>query len=530
MNQQQSSPASAAPVSPVAADVPVGHPRGLYLLFIVEMWERFSFYGMKAILILYLVASISHTNAGRGWSNAEGSILMGWYGGMAYLLPVLGGIIADKLIGTHRSMLVGGLLIATGHIVLGLTGIGDLNHSDLGMSVFIFGLALIVIGTGHFKPSVSVMVGQLYREHDPRRDAGFAIFYMGINLGAFLGQLICSYLGEKIGWHWGFGAAAVGMLSGMGIYQLGRPEYLRGIGDPPPGKGGVAPLFLLTGVGLSALFAAAFHYRVLGSANQSITQLLESSPTIGYAITLAVVIALVIATGWFVAIQKPGEKGPTACIFIFMLFNAMFWLAFEQAGTSLNLFAAQKTDRMVGGWEVPAGWFQFVNPVCILLLSPVFAGIWSSLGRRNMDPTQSIKIALGLLFLGFGYVFMVFGGKLAASGAQVSMFFLIMTYFWHTVGELCLSPTGLAFVTRAAPVRFVSLLMGIWFVSSFIAHLAGGYLASYVEAIERGEVKLPWNFGGQADFFMLFVVSSVVAGLLLLPLTPLMKKMLHGRE
>ncbi len=507
------------------------HPRGLKLLFVVEMWERFSFYGMKAILILYLVAAITGDNPGRGWTKADGSILMGWYGGMAYLLPVVGGIIADKLIGTHSSMLIGGLLIALGHIVLGFTGMGNLSHTDYGMSVFIFGLALIVIGTGHFKPTVSVMVGQLYREHDPRRDAGFAIFYMGINLGAFLGQVICPLLGEKWGWHWGFGAAAVGMLAGLGIYQLGRPYYLQGIGNAPSRSGpAAAAAFFIVAIGLSALFAAAFHFRALSAANDAIFAFITGNPVIGASITLAIVAAIVIATSWFVAIQQPGEKGPTACIFIFMMFNAIFWLAFEQAGTSLNLFAMERTQRVVLGWEIPAGWFQWVNSACILLLSPVFAWIWGWLGRRNMDPTQSIKIALGLIFVGFGYLFMVWGGKLAATGAQVSMFFLIMTYFWHTVGELCLSPTGLAFVTRAAPVRFVSLLMGIWLVSSFIAQLAGGYIAATVESIESGKIKLPWQIGGQADFFMLFVISSVGAGVVILILTPLLKKMLHGRE
>lgn len=519
-------------VSSVAA-IPgdtVHHPRGLKLLFIVEMWERFSFYGMKAILILYLVAEATGENPGRGWSNADGSILMGWYGGMAYLLPVIGGIIADKLIGTHRSMFVGGLLIALGHVVLGLTGLGELNHTPFGMSVFIFGLALIVIGTGHFKPTVSVMVGQLYGENDPRRGAGFAIFYMGINLGAFLGQVICPLLGEKIGWHWGFGAAAVGMLAGLGIYQLGRPYYLQGIGEAPSRRGGaIAPVFIFVGIALSALFAAAFHFRVLSNANEAVIGFITSSPRIGTVLTLAVLLGVVGAVAWFVAIQRPGEKGPTACIFIFMLFNALFWLAFEQSGTSLNLFALQRTERVVLGWEVPAGWFQWVNPLCILLLSPVFAWIWGFLGRRSMDPPQSVKIALGLILVGLGFLFMVWGGKLAAEGAKVSMFFLIATYFWHTVGELCLSPTGLAFVTRTAPVRFVSLLMGMWFVSSFIAHIIGGYIAATVESIERGEIKMPWNIGGQADFFMLFVVSSIAAGVAILLLTPLLKKMLHGR-
>jgi POT family proton-dependent oligopeptide transporter len=524
MNRETAPAATAEPTI-------LGHPIGLPLLFVVEMWERFSFYGMKAILILYVVAAVTGDNPGRGWSNADGSILLGWYGGMAYLLPVIGGIIADKLIGTHHSMVVGGLLIALGHVVLGATGFGDLKHSEYGMSVFVFGLALIVVGTGHFKPTVSVMVGQLYREHDPRRDAGFAIFYMGINLGAFLGQLVCGYLGEDINWHWGFGAAAIGMLAGLGIYSLGRPFFLRGIGEAPTRNGATLwPAFMLVGIVLSLILAAAFHYRLLSNANQAVMSFVASNPVIGTAITLVVAGALATAAGAFVAVQKPGEKGPTACIFIFMMFNAIFWLAFEQAGTSLNLFAAQKTDRTLFGWETPAAWFQFVNPLCILALSPVFAWIWQSLARRNMEPTQSLKIAAGLIFLGFGYLFMVWGGKLAASGAQVSMFFLIATYFWHTVGELCLSPTGLAFVTRAAPVRFVSLLMGIWFVSSFIAHLAGGYIAATVESIEKGEIVLPWQIGGQADFFMLFVVSSVGAGLIILLLTPMLKKLLHGKE
>lgn len=536
MPENPGNPASVAVTHPgalsAAADVPRSHPRGLYLLFFVEMWERFSFYGMKAILVLYLTAVATGTaNPGRGWSDGAGSILVGWYGGMAYLLPVIGGIIADKLIGTNLSMNVGGLLIALGHLVLGLTGFGGLNTSDFGMTLFIFGLALIVIGTGHFKPSVSVMVGQLYREHDPRRDAGFAIFYMGINVGAALGQFVCGYLGEKHGWHWGFGAAAVGMFAGLALYNIGRPALLKGIGDPPAGKSGLAaPLFLLVGPGLAAIFAALFHYNVLGNVNARLGQAIAAHPSVGQAVTLALVLVVFGAAAWFSAIQKEGDRGPTACIFIFTLFNAIFWLAFEQAGTSLNLFARDSTDRMIGSWEMPASWLQNVNPILIVALSPLFAWIWSSLGRRNADPSQPLKIAYGLLFLGLGYVFMVFGGKYAAGGAKVSMFWLIALYFWVTVGELCLSPTGLSFVTKVAPVRFVSLLMGVWFVSSFVAHLAGGYVAATVEKIEAGQIKLPWSIGGSGDFFMLFVVAGVGSGLVILVLTPLLKRMLHGRE
>lgn len=515
----------------------LGQPTGLFLLFIVEMWERFSFYGMKAILILYLVAPVVLTsglasdNPGRGWSKSNGSILLGWYGGMAYLLPVIGGIIADKLIGTHRSMVVGGLLISLGHLVLGCTGFGGMNTSQLGMSVFIFGLALIVIGTGHFKPSVSVMVGQLYRQGDPRRDGGFAIFYMGINVGAFLGQLACGYLGEKIGWHWGFGAAAVGMLAGLGIYSVARPTYLKGIGDATGRGGATAPLFLLLAIVLAIVFAAVYHAGILGQIDAAMTRFSAEQPALANAVKLILVAVVLIAAVVFTAIQKPGDKGPTACILLFTAFNAVFWLAFEQSGTSLNLFASENTNRMIGGWEMPASWMQNVNPFLIVLLSPLFAWIWVALARRRMDPSQPVKIALGLIFLGGAYLFMVFGGKFAATGIKVSPLWLVAAYFWMTVGELCLSPTGLSFVTKSAPVRFVTLLMGVWFVSSFIAHLAGGYIAATVEGIESGKVSLPWyswfRVGGQGDFFLLFVISSLAAGIVILVLTPLLKRMMR---
>jgi POT family proton-dependent oligopeptide transporter len=238
---------------------------------------------------------------------------------------------------------------------------------------------------------------------------------------------------------------------------------------------------------------------------------------------------------WFSLVQRPGDRGPTATIFIFMAFNAFFWLAFEQAGSSINIFTEQNTQRYIGTFEVPASWFQSVNAGLIFILAPLFATLWTALGRRKMNPSQPIKIALGLIFLGVGYTFMVWAGVTAKSGALAPMVLIIVTYFWHTVGELCLSPTGLSYVTKAAPVRFVSLLMGIWFISSFIANLGGGLIAAQVEKIEKGTMRLPWqdwgvNFGGQADFFFLFVVTSIGAGLVILIFTPLLKKLIAGRE
>ena len=519
--------ASAAPsVGSKSSSPPtiLGHPAGLFLLFLVEMWERFSYYGMRGLLVLYLVQSAHPTpdasgffNPGRGWSQTEASVLYGWYTGLAYLLPIAGGWIADNLLGTHQSMVVGGSLIALGHLVLAVSGIGSLAHSHAGMSVFVFGLALIVIGTGHFKPCVSVMVGDLYARADPRRDGAFTIFYMGINLGAFLSAFVCGTLGERVGWHWGFGSAAIGMVAGLLLYVSMRERLLGEIGLAPRERSNVSVPLALAGIASAAAFAAFYHTGLLARLVS-----LNAGRMAGFVLAA-------LALAWtirFVMALAPQERGPTATIFVYMLFNAVFWLAFEQAGSSLNLFTDTRTNRMLGTFEIPTTWFQSVNAGLIFILAPLFAVIWSALGRRGRDPGQPLKIALGLFFLALGYVFMVWAGMIAAApGAKASMWFLLATYFWHTVGELCLSPTGLSYVTMAAPTRFVSLLMGIWFISTFMANLGGGIVASNVEAVERGEIALPWHFGGQADFFMLFVVSAFVAGSLIACLAPRLQRL-----
>lgn len=523
----------------------LGHPVGLFLLFLVEMWERFSYYGMRALLVLYLTSPATGMikrpadapigfNPGPGWSSESASTLYGWYTGLAYLLPVIGGLIADKLIGTHRSMLVGGVLIMLGHIALAVSGMGSLASSSLGITVFVFGLAVIVIGTGHFKPSVSVMVGQLYPPGDPRRDAAFNIFYMGINMGAFLCAFVCGTLGEKVGWHWGFGSAAVGMFLGLVFYLLGRATFLKGIGEAPKGVANFSPLFLAAGLGLATVFAVLYHYGALATFNTLMT------PAV--TITLAVIV-LGLAT-WFVASQRPGDRGPVASIFIFMLFNAFFWFAFEQAGSSMTIFTDRYTDTHIAGpgsWEMPTSWFQSVNPALIFIFAPVFGIIWTTLGKKRMNPSQPVKIAWGLIFLGLGFVVLVIGARTikvglpsdpAAVVTKASMIFILAAYFMHTMGELCLSPTGLSYVTKAAPVRFVSLLMGIWFISSFIANLTGGLVAAKTEKIEKGEITLPWSFSGgtgtiQADFFFLFVLTSIGAGVVILVLSPMLKKLMR---
>jgi len=467
-------------------------------------------------------------DSGRNWLSSDASVLYGWYTGLAYLFPILGGILADKLIGTHRSMLVGGLLISLGHVILWVSGMGDFAYNRAGMSIFVMGLAVIVLGTGHFKPTVSVMVGQLYAQNDPRRDGAFTIFYMGINLGAFICAFVCGTLGEKVGWHWGFGSAAVGMLAGLALYMIGRPSLLKGIGEAPSSKAGSWSFACFVGsIVLAGAFAAVYHAGTLAKL-EGLMDDIKANPTVGWSVFGGLLAIILGWVGWFVATNEPQDRGPVITIFVFMLFNAFFWIAFEQAGSSINIFTEQNTDRSLGSFLVPATWFQSVNAGLIFILAPIFAIIWTKLGTRNMNPSQPVKIALGLIFLGLGYLFMVLAGRgVAQDATKAGMILILATYFWHTVGELCLSPTGLSYVTKAAPVKFVSLLMGIWFISSFIANLGGGLIAAQVEAIEQGRLKLPWSFGGQADFFFLFVVFSIGPGLLILILTPVMKRLMR---
>ncbi len=535
-----------------------GHPRGLFLLFMVEMWERFSYYGMRAMLTYYLVQSATGDpknggfNPGRGLSDPDAASLYGSYTGMVFLTPILGGMIADHFIGTHRSMLVGGVLIALGHVVLGISGIGDMAHNDLGMSVFVTGLALIVIGTGHFKPNVSVMVSHLYPQNDPRRDGAFTIFYMGINLGALLGILLCSWLGEKIGWHWGFGSAAVGMIIGLIIYTIFKQSWLGNIDAAPrTGANKSATLFLIGGIVLAGVVGVLFHTGSFASMGQAVDRVIEWTGASVKVIYAMVALLVLLWAARFVWKQEPAYRAPTASILIFVVFNAVFWTAFEQAGSSMSIFALKHTERHVLGWEVPVGWFQSMNPAMIILFGPLFALMWTKLGQRKLDPSQPMKIAIALFLGAVGFIFMVIGGMgtvgtsgvqalpegtastgSALSSVKVSMFWLLAAYSFHTWAELCISPTGLAFVTRAAAVKYVSFLMGIYFLSSAIAGKVAGMLAASAGDIEKGKIDLPWypwfKLGGQGDFYFIFVVGLFGVGLIVLALTPLLKRLIKN--
>ncbi len=445
----------------VSAVAPVREkqPRGLYLLFGVEMWERFSYYGMRAILPLFVADRLS---GGLGWSDASASRLLGYYGFAAYTLPLIGGYIADRFLGTHRTMLIGAMIIAAGHFCLAAPGLVP----------FFLGLALIVLGTGFFKANVSTMVGQLYRTGDARRDGGFTIFYMGINLGAFLGQIVCGFLGEspRFGWHYGFAAAGVGMVLGLVTYVALRPRYLAGIGERP---------------------------------NRELSQARAARP------------------------NEPlttSERNHLLALVIIMLFTIPFWMAFEQAGSSMNFFAARRTDRWILGFHFPASWMQSVNAIVLIASSPFFAWLWTRLGAKGRDPSTPTKMATALLLVGLGFVVMVVGAHRSDGGQLVSPMWLVGAYALHTFGELCLSPVGLSLVTKLAPMKLASVLMGAWFFATGISELLAGQLAAFTDKVARGEAF--HLFGGQADFFFIFVVSSFAAAIALLAVRPWLKRLM----
>jgi POT family proton-dependent oligopeptide transporter len=422
-----------------------GHPPGLSTLFFTEFWERFSYYGMRALLILYMTAAA--TSGGLGMPTEQAAHIYGLYTSAVYLTAIPGGLIADRLLGARRAVLWGGITIALGHYSLALNQV----------PFFYAGLVLIVIGTGLLKPNISVMVGHLYGEDDARRDAGFSIFYMGINLGALTAPLVCSTLGEKVGWHWGFGAAGVGMTLGIAQYVLGA----RRLGDA-----GLR-------IGTRATAAAAPDVR------------------------------------------RPDEGQRLAAIVILFVFSCLFWAGFEQAGSSLNLFARDLTRKSVFGHEFAAGYFQSANPMFIVLLAPAFAWLWVRLGRR--EPSSPAKFVYGLVFVGLGFLVMAGAARVAAAeGRPVSPLWLIACYLLHTIGELCLSPVGLSTVTKLAPARLVGLMMGVWFLSLSIGNYIGGQVAGKFEVL-----PLPQLFGTVA-------LTTIVAGLILAALVPFIKKLMGG--
>lgn len=482
-----------------------GHPKGLGLLFATEMWERFSYYGLRPLLVLFMAAALNE--GGFGLERTQASAIVGIYAASVYLASLPGGWIADRWLGLRRAILIGAVLITGGHLAIGVSGFAG---AGVGKSFFFMGLVLIVLGTGLLKPNISAIVGDLYPEGGARRDAGFSIFYMGINTGAFVGQLVTGYLGERVSWHWGFGAAGIGMALGLVGFWLFAKKLLGPIGEDivrNPDAAAQAKQEAMVrnstfgGLGLLALVF------VLASSGVITVDPLQ----IGSAMTF---ILVGIAVAFFAYIFAFGglttdEKKRSAVIFVLFVFAAIFWAAFEQAPTSLQLFANDFTDRNLFGFEVPATWFQSVNSAFIILFSPVFAAMWVWLAKKNIDLSSPTKFSMGLAFAGVGFLLMVFAAnKVVASGGTVlvSPWWLIMSYMFQTIGELFLSPVGLSSMTKLSPRRYVGQMMGIWFLATSVGNLVAGLVGGHVDPSKVEQT--PAVFSGTA--IALFVSTAIL--------------------
>lgn len=491
-----------------------GHPWGLSTLFLTEMWERFSYYGLRPLLVLFMSAAL--LDGGFGFERGQASAIVGIYGACVYLASLPGGWIADRLLGLRRAILYGAICISAGHIAIGVSAFAG------GKVAFFLGLILIVLGTGLLKPNISAIVGDLYPEGGARRDAGFSIFYMGINIGAFAGQLVTGFLGEAIGWHWGFGAAGVGMLIGLAVFVTRARPTLGDIGmeptkhpDPVVQAKRETNVKLITGVGVGIL-ALVFVLAAAGIVT-------VDAQTIGQYMTYILVGMAFAFFGYLFLFGglSGDEKKRVVVIAVLFVAAAIFWSAFEQAPTSLNLFARDFTERTIGTFEVPATWFQSINSAFIIILAPVFAAIWTALGARNMDLSSPAKFALGLAFAGIGFFIMIFAANavVASNGAlKVSAMWLTFSYLFQTIGELCLSPVGLSSMTKLSPRRYVGQMMGIWFLASAVGNLIGGLVGGHVDPENLGQMPQLFTYTTAS-----LVISAVVLALLAIPISRMMR-------
>ena len=436
-----------------------GHPVGLYVLFFTEMWERFSYYGMRAILVLYLVAQTQGENSGLGWTNGEALSLYGWYTMLVYVASIPGGWIADKFLGQKKSVLYGGILLVAGHSVLAIEE----------MWAFYSGLGLIIAGVGLLKPNISTMVGGLYKQGDIRRDKGFTIFYIGINVGAFLSSLIVGTVGEVYGWHYGFGLAGIGMAAGLVQYLFGQ-KYLKSVGN---------------------FLGASENKDEKDAMNKPLSKI---------------------------------EKDRVVVLLISFLLVIIFWGAFEQAGGLMNLYASDKTDRILSfslpfiGNEVPASWFQSLNAMFIIFLGTTVAGYWANKKLKGKISTSLFKMILGLIIMGTGFFFMTAAAAQYESNGASAMYWLVLAYLFHTIGELCISPVALSYITKLAPVKYASLMMGVYFAMTGFGNKLAGLLGEASENL------------GEYVIFTGIAIFCVIFGFLVMLFRKRLEKLTHGAE
>lgn len=511
-------------------DTTKGHPKGLYLLFVTEMWERFSYYGMRALFMLYMVQALL-------FDKETASQVYGSYTGLVYLTPLIGGYIADRYWGNRRSIVVGALTMALGQFLLFLSAC-YFREAGLAQYLMFCGLGLLVLGNGFFKPNISTMVGRLYTDNDGRKDSAFTIFYMGVNVGSTLAPLVCGLVGNTghpEDFKWGFLASCIGMLAGAAVFQALKDKYIR---DPEGNPVGTVPekkedasekktarayssarVWLMVGgtVALTLLFSVNW--------DADAAHLFAGADWIGsliYATTIVMPVVIIAdrSLSW-------SEKMRIGVIYIIAFFVIFFWAAYEQAGASLTFFADEQTDRHIGSWEMPASYFQSFNPIMIVLLAPAFASVWSFLGKKGIEPSSPCKQAIGLFLLSLGYLYIAFGVRGVEPGMKVSMVWLAGLYLIHTMGELCLAPIGLSLVYKLSPVRFSSLLMGVWYLSTSAANKFAGLLSGYYP--EGGAVRsfMGYRIENLFDFFMLFVFMSGAAAIVLFLLSGKLQKMME---
>ena len=496
------------------------HPTGLFVLFFTEMWERFSYYGMRAILVLFLTSSIM--NEGWGWEREDALVLYGWYTGLVYFTPLIGGILADKFLGYRNATVMGAFIMALGHGSMALEYFSD--------SFFFLGIALLIIGNGLFKPNISSIVGQLYKDDDIRKDGAYTIFYMGINCGAFLGIILCGYLGEKVGWHWGFGLAGIFMFFGMLQFYFAQ-NIFGSIGLKPEKKKDLKSedktKTPITGVEWDRIivilvFSAAtiFFWWAFEQAGGSMTIFAndyternltgESSMIFKTVNTIITIVPMVVITYvLFRLFQNIFQKYFLSNLFLGSSFVIIWGIVLWMIN---NEFSQDAT-------EIPASWFSVLNSLFIIIFAPIFSKIWAS----KYNPSGPVKFSIGLILLGLGFGFLAYGSMSIPYGAQtasVSIFWLVFAYLFHTLGELCVSPVGLSYVSKLAPVRLVGLMFGFWLLSSFFANLIGGFTGSYINIISEQ--------AGLSGFFLIFTLIPIGAGIVMFLLNGFLKKKMHG--
>ena len=471
-----------------------GHPEGLKTLFFTEMWERMSYYGMRMLLVLFMTATLQE--GGLGLTVASAAAIYGLYTGSVYFMGLPGGWLSDRLLGGQKAVWYGGIIIMIGHIVLAIP-------SD---ESFFIGLILVILGTGLLKPNIGAMVGMMYSEEDKRRDSGYAIYYMGINIGSVIGYMVCGYLMENQGWHYAFGAAAVGMAAGLIMYRKTLPA-LNGVAAEPASP--LSPKGRKVTWTVVALFLTTIAL---------VTGLVMSGALTFDPVSVAEKVAIaftLIFVAYYVGIFALGqltanEKKRLIALLLVCIASACFWSGFEQAGSSLNLFARDYTDRMVGSFEVPTGWFQSLNSMFIVLLSPFFAALWINLGKRFVSPGYGIKCAVGLVVMASGFIVMFFAAQYAASGLKVAPYWLVATYFLHTVGELCLSPVALSAVSKLSPRRFAGQMMGVFVLTYSIGNIISGLLAGNFD---------PNNVSEMPNLYIQISLFSIGIGIVILLLS-----------